>query len=233
MAVGIAGSPGLRALLQPAPETIDWLAWEQSQAGEPDGAAIPLASADALPIMPEPPEAAAPSAEEPQPTRSAAVAQASPELVEQPELVEARVGSAAPAEPSLPGGVGVQLAPSGRCGFTVNDLEVGRSVRRRQVVGSASPFESNGAPVFVWFDVTNRDRDLDTATVRWSHAESGHTVEEEVAIRVGSHWRFYVQQVLPPLMLGNWRIELVDGSDCVVGSAGIEMIPLGWAEEGG
>ena len=233
MAVGIAGSPALRSLLQPAPESIDWQAWERSQQGDDGVEATSPEQADALPTVFVEPESQERVDDELQ-VRQGEAQPEPPQTDDAQERSVARADSStAAAEPSVPGGAGVQLAPSGRCGFTANDMEVGRAVRRRQVVGGASPFESNGGPVFAWFDVTNRDRDLDSATVRWSHTESGHTVEERVEIRVGSHWRFYVQQVLPPLLLGNWRIELVDDNDCVVGSAGIEMIPLDWAEEGG
>jgi hypothetical protein len=232
IAIGIAGSPALRSLLQPVPVATDWAAWEASintppqpetRGGrEPDTVNEPRESSGAV--------ESDRLAEDGEGTTDDEVAALVGPDVEPRNPEPSSADEREWIEPTPVSGIGVLLAPGGRCGFAVNDLEVGRAVRRRQVIDTPQPFESNGAPVFAWFDVTNRDRDLDTATVRWNHTESGHLIEEQVDIRVGSHWRFYVEQPLPPLLLGNWRMELVDEADCVVGSAGFDMLPMGWAE---
>jgi len=118
--------------------------------------------------------------------------------------------------------------PSTRCSFVANDVEVGRAIRRRRIAATDIPFESDGRPVFAWFDVTNRDRELQETRVRWHHDGTGHTIESTAPMRAGSHWQFYVESTLPPLMLGNWRVELLDESDCVVTTTTFELVPMGW-----
>jgi hypothetical protein len=56
-------------------------------------------------------------------------------------------------------------------------------------------------------------------------------MESEIEMRVGNHWQVIVEQRLPATLLGQWRIDVVDPSDCVVMSRHFDMTAIGWQLE--
>ena len=155
------------------------------------------------------------------------------ELAPTPALDEVAVPDS-PQEPAaqvVPPSPPIEPAPEGQCAFRANDIEMGRSIRRRRVARVEQPFVSDGQPVFAWADLHNRDEAITLSRLRFTHVATGHSMESEIEMRVGNHWQVIVEQRLPATLLGQWRIDVVDPSDCVVMSRHFDMTAIGWELE--
>jgi hypothetical protein len=136
-----------------------------------------------------------------------------------------------PAVQVVPPTPSIEPAPEGQCAFRANDIELGRAIRRRRVARVEQPFVSDGQPVFAWADLHNRDESITLSRLRFTHVATGHSMESEIEMRVGNHWQVIVEQRLPATLLGQWRIDVVDPSDCVVMSRHFDMTAIGWQLE--
>lgn len=96
----------------------------------------------------------------------------------------------------------------------VTAIGAGTGVESRTLVGVASRFPANGAPVFVHATLTNAEAEqaitwvwLKDGQERWRKAQSVGTSEG---------WRTWTRMVMPPENAGTWTVEVRAADDTVL-----------------
>jgi hypothetical protein len=105
-----------------------------------------------------------------------------------------------------------QAAP----GFEVARMVVAGGVEGREPVGVADSFPASTERVYCFVEAVNIAADTQVTLV-WSHA-GAELLRTELPLKAGSRWRFSAHKTLRGLA-GAWKVDLLDATGALVGSA--------------
>lgn len=93
----------------------------------------------------------------------------------------------------------------------------------REPVGTSGPFHANGEHVHIHLRVDNSAGPEQELTVVWLHGDFEHA--QTIEVGVSSRWRTAVRQRMRASSVGQWRVQVLHGSGCVLAELELEVVP--------